>query len=331
MGILDYRHKINKYLRKASTVFIVAHQDLDLDALGSSVGMYELLIHKRKKCFLVTNDKKNELGVEKVLSLIKDQVEIISTQQVKDNLDKNNNKNLLIILDTNKPFLLPSEDLLKLIDNHIVIDHHDENQQSIKDGLIIIDTNASSTSEMITELIASYNMKTNELFSTILLSGIVLDTNNFILKTTAKTYFTAYYLTNLGADPRKVQYLLKQDLKQYIERQKTITDVKIIYKNIALAVSPPTITYRREDLAKIADTLLLFNEIECSFVIGKIAKNTIGISARSMGNIAIQNILEPLGGGGDTYNAAAKIENSSIDKIERLLKKQISLQRTDKI
>lgn len=327
MGLIDYKKKIIRMLKKSSNVFVIAHQDLDLDALGSSLGIYELASSYKKNCYLIINDRKNELGVQKVLAKIKNKVNIIRSEELKTYLSPNTKKNLLIVVDTNKPYLLPDSSILNDFHNIITIDHHETTEQSMNQGLMIVDTSSSSTCEMITELLAEYNRTLDSFISTVLLSGIVLDTNNFILKTTAKTYYTAYYLTKMGANPKKVQYLLKQDLKQYIERQKTITDVKIICHNIALAVSSPQIIYRREDLAKIADTLLLFNGIECSFVIGKISKTAIGISSRSMGNIKVQAIMETLGGGGDAYNAAAKIENTTLEKVEVELKKQIRAQR----
>lgn len=329
MSIVEKQKQLKRMIRHVNKVFIVAHQDLDLDAIGSSLGMYEILRQHHKECYLVINDRKNELGVQKVLAKVKNKVNILRSTEVSDHLDEKDKKNLLLILDTNKTYLLPDEKLLTLFQKVIVIDHHETTEQSIAKGLIIIDTTVSSTCEMITQLLDGFKVTIDPFISTVLLSGIVLDTNNFMLKTTSKTYYTAYYLTKLGADPKKVQYLLKQDLKQYIERQKTITDVKILKQNIALAVSSPQIIYRREDLAKIADTLLLFNGIEASFVIGKISKTAIGISSRSMGHIPVQDILEQLGGGGDAYNAAAKIENSTLERVEVLLKKQIRLQRNE--
>lgn len=327
MNLIEKKNKIIRMIKKSQNIFIVAHQDLDLDAIGSSLGIYELGTAYQKNCYLIINDRKNELGVQKVLSKIKTKVNIIKSQEIDTFLSPKINKNLLFILDTNKPYLLPDISLINKFRNIITIDHHETNENSNFKGIVIVDTSSSSTCEMVTELLAESHIVLDSFISTVLLSGIVLDTNNFILKTNAKTYYTAYYLTKMGADPKKVQYLLKQDLKQYIERQKTITDVKIISHNIALTVSSPQIIYRREDLAKIADTLLLFHGIEASFVIGKISKTAIGISSRSMGNIKIQNILEKLGGGGDAYNAAAKIENSTLEKVEVELKKQIRSQR----
>jgi c-di-AMP phosphodiesterase-like protein len=179
---------------------------------------------------------------------------------------------------------------------------------------------------MITNLIESYDIEIDSYYATILLSGIVLDTNNFTLKTTSETYYSAYYLASLGASAKKVQYLLKQDLEEYTERQKLLTRIEILNNKIAFTKATPYTIYRREDLAKIADTLLFFNNIEASFVIGKIGKDTVGISARSLGNFDISTILEKLGGGGDDYNGAVKFDHKNISEVEELLKKEIKKQ-----
>jgi c-di-AMP phosphodiesterase-like protein len=174
---------------------------------------------------------------------------------------------------------------------------------------------------MITSLIEYYDVEIDSYYATILLSGIVLDTNNYTLNTTSETYYASYYLSSLGASAKKVQYLLKQDIEEYTERQKLLSEIETIDGKIAFTKATPYTQYRREDLAKVADTLLFFNNIEASFVIGKIGKDTIGISARSLGNYNIGKILEKLGGGGDQCNGAAKFEKTTISKVEQELKK----------
>ena len=231
-----------------------------------------------------------------------------------------------MILDTNKKDLVQSEIALKKITKKVVIDHHSPGKTTIKDAFLIIDEEVSSTCEMITNLIETYDIELESYYATILLSGIVLDTNNFTLKTTADTYYSAYFLASLGASAKKVQYLLKQDLEEYTERQKLLTRIEILDNKIAFTKATPYTIYRREDLAKIADTLLFFNNIEASFVIGKIGKDTVGISARSLGNFDISAILEELGGGGDDYNGAVKFDKKNISEVEELLKKEIKKQ-----
>lgn len=329
MGIINQFKILKRALRKSKTIFLMAHKDLDLDALGSCIGLYRILQNKKKECYIIIDDKKHEMGVNKVLIELEGCFNIIKSEEVEKHFNQTPHKNLLIILDTNKPELVQNKDVLKKIERKLIIDHHDFGKTSIKDANSIYDTEVSSTCEMITELIERYDVEVEPYYATVLLAGIVLDTNNFTLKTTSETYYAAYYLSSLGASAKKVQYLLKQDILEYTERQKLLADIETISGKIAFTKATPYTIYRREDLAKVADTLLFFNNIEASFVIGRIGKNTIGISARSLGNYDIISILEKLGGGGDTYNGAAKFEDTTISKVEQLLKKEIKDQEVE--
>ena len=302
----------------------MAHRDLDLDALGSCVGLSLILKKRKKDCYIIIDDKNHELGVEKILRELEGCINIIRGEDINKYLNPRNHKNLLIVLDTNKTDLVQNKEVLKKIDKKMVIDHHDLGKTTIKDALIINDNNVSSTCEMITELIEYYDIDLESYYATVLLAGIVLDTNNFTLKTSPETYYAAYYLASLGASAKKVQYLLKQDIEEYTERQKLLSGIQTINKKVAFTKASTSTIYRREDLAKVADTLLFFNDIEASFVIGKIGKDTIGLSARSLGNYNISKILVKLGGGGDDYNGAARFENTTISKVEQELKQLIA-------
>ena len=321
--ILKERKQLNKRIKKAKTIFLMGHKDLDLDALGSCIGLSIILNKKNKKWFMIIDDQVHEAGVSKVLKELDGCLNIIKSEDLEQYLEPKDEKNLLIVLDTNKKNLVQSEKVLKQVSNKVIIDHHDKGKNSIKDAYEIIDTKVSSTCEMITSIIDFYDIDIDPYYSTILLSGIVLDTNNFTLNTQKETFYAAYYLTSLGASAKKVQYLLKQDLKEYTERQKLLSQIETIDGKIAFTKASPNAIYRREDLAKVADTLLFFNNIEASFVIGRTSKDVIGLSARSLGNYDIIKILEKLGGGGDTYNGAAKFEKSTISKVETLLKEEI--------
>ena len=291
MSIINERKKINKVVNKAKTVFLMAHKDLDLDALGSSIGMYMLLKRRKKKCYIIIDDKTHEPGVEKILRELDGVIEIVKSENIDEYVNPTASKNLLVILDTNKSELVQSPELLKKFENKLIIDHHDLGKTSIKDGVMINDDKVSSACEMVTNLIEYYDVEVDSYYATILLAGIVLDTNNYTLNTTAETFYTSYYLTSLGASAKKVQYLLKQDIEEYTERQKLMAAIETLPGNVAFTKATQNTIYRREDLAKVAETLLFFNNIEASFVVGRIGKNTIGVSARSLGSYDISKIL----------------------------------------
>ena len=323
MGIIKERRKINKAVRNAKTVFLMAHKNLDLDALGSQIGMYMFLKRKKKNCYIIIDDRTHEMGVEKVLRELEGCIDIIRSEDIDNYLYPRQSKNLLIVLDTNKEELVQNSEVLDKIKNKLIIDHHETGKTTIKNAEKIIDTKSSSACEMIANLIEYYDVELESYYATIILSGMVLDTNNFTLNTTAETYYTAYYLASLGASAKKVQYLLKQNIEDYAERQKLLASIETLQGNVAFTKATPYTQYRREDLAKVADTLLFFNNIEASFVVGKIGKDLIGVSARSLGNYDINKILEKLGGGGDATSGAATFEDTTISKVEQEVKKLI--------
>ena len=319
MELLENKEKLDKYINNSNSVYIMGHRYLDLDALGASIGVYEYVKSKGKKPVIVINDRRLENGVKKALENLKTLFSIKRGSSVKNKI---NSKSLLIIVDTNKDFLLQDSSLLNSFEKVVVIDHHDTNEQTINDGLLIIDKNASSTCEMITDLLDYEKLEISKEIATIILSGIVLDTNNYVIKTTTDTFRTSYILSKHGADAQYVQYLLKQDLKKYLARQKVVTNIKQI-KKMAVTNGKSNVLYRREDLAKIADTLLLFDKIEASFVVGKLDDKSIGISARSLGRINVGKVLEPFNGGGDEFEAGASIKNTTIKKVEKELKETL--------
>lgn len=315
------KEKFVKKIKNADDIYIMGHIDLDLDAIGSAIGILMIIRQLGKDGHIIINDTTSELAVEQVLKKTENDISFVHGSKVSFS-----EKNLLIIVDTNKKYLLQDPSVLDKIPNHIIIDHHGVSEETISTGILWVEEDASSTCEMLTELMDSLNIILSSEINTFILAGIVLDTNNFVVKTDEKTYYSAYLLTKNGANPIAVQYLLKQDLQEYIDRQKVITNA-IVYDHIAITKGESYIRYRREDLAKMADTLLQFKGIEASFVIGSIGYNSVGVSARSMGNYPVATILEQMGGGGDTHDAAAKIQGNKVEEVEEEI---LSLIRKEK-
>ncbi len=221
---------------------------------------------------------------------------------------------MLIILDTNKEKLTQSPELIKEFKSIINIDHHTKPTDCINANLSIIDENISSTCEMITELLYENEININENIATLLLGGIILDTNYFKSHTNAKTFYNSYLLVNSGGQVGRVNELLKQDIKDYIKIQKIIASVKVI-NNVAIGKGLQRSEYKKEELAKTANSLLTFNNIRASFVVARIDKETVGISGRSTGQINVGKVLENFGGGGSETEAAAKVEKTNVNKV----------------
>jgi len=317
MDIIKKYKQVKKLIKKSSNIFIMGHKGLDLDAIGSALALYKLIEPFDKKLYVILNDKKHEAGVSKIIKQVKDNINFIESSDV-DNLFGINN--LLIVVDVNKPHIMQDASLISKFDNIVLFDHHEKTTDTIDSTIEIIHPRAGSTSEIIAEYMHYFNYDVPSEYATYLLAGITLDTNNFTSKTTAMTHYAAYFLTLMGASVKDVNVLMKQDIEEYILRQKVITEVEILYDTVAFAKGSNRIFYKREEIAKIADTLLEFNNIETSYVIGRLSDKEIGISARSSGTINIGDVLSLLGGGGDRYDAACILTDVSLKQAEEKLK-----------
>ena len=208
MKIIESYKQINKLIKECSSVFIVGHKDLDLDALGACLAIYNYSIDNKKETYLIVDDKRMEEAVSKVVKDLMDNVHFVDSDKA---LKLKNGDSLLIVVDTNKNYLLQNPTLEQEFDTKIIIDHHEQGEGTMKnEKLVVIDTDASSTCEMMTEFLKLNKFTIDSYLATILLSGIILDTNNYVLKTDTNTFYYSYYLTTCGANPTKVQYLLKQ-------------------------------------------------------------------------------------------------------------------------
>lgn len=311
MNIVAKSNELKEIINDASSVFLMAHKDLDLDAINSCLGIDFYLKTLKKKSFIIIDDKRSEPGVKKVLKKLDRKVKIIKSHKV---ITKKDDKSLLIILDTNKQKLTQNPEILNEFTKIVNIDHHDTTSESILATLSIIDSNISSTCEMIAQFLKTNNININEHIATLLLGGIILDTNYFKSHVNAETFYTSYYLVSNGGQVSEVNELLKQDIKDYIKRQKIISSVKVI-NHIAIGKGLQRSEYKKEELAKTADSLLTFNNIKASFAVARIDKELVGVSGRSTGAINVGKVLEKFGGGGSETEAAAKIEKTNVNKV----------------
>ena len=312
MKIKELKKELMKEIVLSKEIFLSAHSNIDLDAFAAMAGFSLIPKKFKKNTYLIIEDEEIEPATKSAIDKINKTLKIITNKEAKNMITP---KSLLVILDVNKPKLMGSAKLLKYFSRIIVIDHHTETKDTLRIKNLYIDEKSTSTCEIVSELLNTFHVKVPKSYATIMLGGIALDTNNFMYKMTRKAFYHCYYLTSKGASVDEAQMFLKQDLEEYVNRSKMVANTKIDGE-LAYARGQKGKIYTSQELAKTADLLLEFKGIKISFAIGYLDKNLIGISVRSIGKINAGKLMEYFGGGGNKTEAATKIENTSIKKIE---------------
>jgi c-di-AMP phosphodiesterase-like protein len=227
---------------------------------------------------------------------------------------------LLIVVDTNRPDFVESRQLLEASNRVAVIDHHRRASSYIENAALNFhEPYASSASELVTELLG-YLVEPADLLheeAMALLAGIVLDTKHFTMRTGGRTFEAAAFLRRAGADTVDVQRLFQSDLSEVVTRYDILRRAELIHDNIALSVIPEE-GVDRVAAAQAADELLMLKGVQASFVAVR-AGNGMQMSARSMGDINVQVILEGLGGGGNSTTAGCRVEDTDPETVRQEL------------
>lgn len=312
-------NSLTQLIKEHNSILIMTHRNPDFDGMGSALGLQQIINSFKKESYICINNSEKNSSLKKSYDLIKENNLYFNTVK-KTNVDNLiNDDTLLIILDTHKKEMTEIPELIDKVKNIIVIDHHIKSKDHINDiTLSYINSGLSSTVEFMANYIKYLNKQIDPLFATIMLVGLEIDTNNFRLKTTDKTYEAAAFLSKLGANNILKQELLQENKEIYIKRQKLIEKSFMINKNMTLCILDSKI-YENKDLAAIAEELLQFENVEASFVIGNISKDIVGISARSIGKINVEEIMAKLGGGGHYTEAATQIKEKTIKEVQELL------------
>ena len=299
---------LTNMIKEHDQIIIMTHKNPDFDGIGSALALQSIITSFKKESMIVKATHPKNKSLEKAYQyMTENNIPYIlgNKTEVKNFITENS---LLVILDTHKEEMVEDASLLDI--PHIIIDHHIRSKNYIKDSkLTYINASLSSTVEFIVNYLHYLNKTIPSLLATYLLVGIEIDTNNFKLKTTENTYEAAAHLARLGADNILKQELLQETKRDYIKRQKLIEKSVMITTNMALCVADNQI-YRKQDLAAIAEELLQFENVEASFAIGKVSANKVGISARSLGKIDVEQIMQKLGGGGHMTEAATEITDN---------------------
>ncbi len=312
----------NELISSASHVFVMGHRNADLDALGAAVGVCAIARNRNVPAYIILEEHENPS--QPLLELLKVHEKyrhmLMTEQEAIVAADPNS---VLIVVDTNRPEQVQAPALLDACTKVGVIDHHRRASTYITHAALSFqDTYASSACELVTELIG-YILEPREVLSIeaeALLSGIVLDTKGFTMRTGTGTFEAAAFLRRLGADTQRVKKLLQSDLDSTVARFGIIQGARMFRPGIAIArVEHPV---SRVIAAQAADELLNVAGVEASFVLNPNGQRIL-ISGRSSGAINVQMILEKLGGGGNATIAGAQLEGLTSEAAQAELERAI--------
>lgn len=322
---------LQEVMNQVDQVFVMGHAQPDMDSLGACLGIRRIAAMNGKKCSIVVNQEHVHTDIQRLLAQLQADPEIgpdILTPDQAPELATNHS--LLVMVDHSKPSISTSPILYHRLSNRtIIIDHHRRGEEFPENPMLVyIEPYASSTCELITEMFEYQPKETeaiNKLEATAMLAGITVDTKSFSLRTGTRTFDAASYLRSVGADAVMVQRLLKENVDNYIQKNHLIESIEFIRPNMALCLGEEDETYDPVIAAQAADTLLSLSGIDASFVITRRPGGDIGISARSLGEVNVQVIMEQLGGGGHLSNAATQLQDSTVaaarDQLEQVITK----------
>lgn len=313
-------------IKNASNVIIMSHTDMDLDALGSALGVKALVDSVGKPVKIIYTpklvEKKTRMAVTTMFS--REELEKL-TVPPKDALDLLKTDTLVIVTDVHRPSITMFPKLLDKATKVVVIDHHRRAEEFIENPVYsYVEPSASSASELIAELIryASPNPRITipSAYATIMLAGIFLDTNYYRAKTAGmRTFEASMFLKECGADNGLADTFLKDDYEEHNLITKIMANSKTPYYGIVVALADPSDIIDRATLAKVANMNIQIKGVNATFVIGITDPKEVRISARSDNSINVQFLLEKLGGGGHFSSAACAFNNLTIEQAEKKL------------
>lgn len=312
---------LSELLDSCSNVLIMGHRFADLDCLGAAIGLYQPIQQMGKPVKIILNSRANM--VKQLHSRLIEQGYDTAFIEPEVALDYVGDDTLLIIVDVHTPHFIEAPEVYKKCKNVVVIDHHRKMVDYIDNAVIFHhEPYASSASEMVAELLQYFGdkYKPDSTAAEALLAGMMLDTKNFIQRTGVRTFEAAAYLRKLGADTVEVKRLFATSMNAYQERCKVVSSATV-YRHCAICQVEEKIDEIKMVSAQAADELLSIEDVDASFVFYYESDNVVAYSARSMGRINVQIIMEKLGGGGHLTMAGAQTRGIDLKEgKERLLR-----------
>ena len=298
-------------MRDSSRVLVMGHRFADLDAVGAAVGVCCIARSCGVRANIVIDSNKN--AAHALIEHMRAEAEykdcFISPQ---DALLRADGRTLLVVVDTSRPEQVENPELLSICSRVAVIDHHRVAATYIQNAALgFIEAYASSACELIAEMLQEL-IEIGDILkceADAMLAGIVLDTKSFTLRTGDRTFEAAAYLRRAGADTAEVKRFLRTGMKDAVARYKIMQSAEL-YRGVAIAA--PSEEENRIVIAQAADELLNISGVDASIVVAPCDEGYISVSARSIGEVNVQCLMEKLGGGGNRSAAAAQIKDKSL-------------------
>ena len=312
-------NSLSRLIDAASRVFIMGHKYADLDTVGAAAGICCIARKRGKEAKIVLDEENNASGAL-IDMLCADPHYAQAFINPQEAILRADNRTLLVVVDTHRPEQVEDESLLTACTGRLaVIDHHRRAATYIADPtLSLYEPNASSACELVTELMQELvepgDILTAE--ADAVLSGIVLDTKNFTIRTGDRTFDAAAFLQRSGADTSRVKQLFKNDMQETMARYDLMKEARI-YKGIAVVAARTP--QSRVVAAQAADELLNISGVQASAVLCPLENGGITVSARSIGDVNVQVLMETLGGGGNKSVAGAQLKDTTLrDAVNKL-------------
>lgn len=320
---------LQEIFKDADQIFVVGHQRPDMDAIGGGIGIVKIARAHGVKAHVVLDTNHTNYDVGRLVARLEKDKDLDLFISPEDALAQATDQSLLVMADHSKYSITYDPKLYEKLKNRLVIiDHHRRGEEFPENPMLIyIEPYASSTCELVTEMIEYQPQRGEQLLTdleaTAMLAGITVDSKEFSLRTGTRTFDAASYLRSIGADSAIVSDLLKEDIESFTQKAKLVASLKMYKDDIALLLGPNDKIIDPIVTAQAADMALSLEHVDASFAVTRRKKDTIGISARSMGDINVQVIMEKLGGGGHLSNAATQLKNITIDEAKEKLEKAI--------
>ena len=313
-----------EHIEKAGNILIMGHTNTDTDSYGGTLALLKICLAIRSDVRVVIDRPKCDKTVQKLLDLTAKEHVGITKYFVtpKEALDMMDDDTLLVVVDTQSPKIVMNADVLAKAKKLAVIDHHRRGEVTYENPIFnYVEPYASSSTELIVEMIPFVNKKVeiSALEATLMLAGIIVDTNNFTFRTGSRTFDVASQLKEFGADMIKAKTFLREGFERRKEIAEIETSAEILFNKYAVVRIPYATTMDRVLLAQAADRILEIDGVQASFAIGQLEDNMVGISARSYEGVNVQIIMEEMGGGGHLNGAAAQLTNTTIDDAYKML------------